>query len=200
MAENFFSEKRLHRGLTFGEYVMLMEETAKEDTQAGADGERAKHLQYAKLNLQRTRRIGKVYAASDSIRKAAESISGPQLWMVLTEPWCGDSAQCLPYIAAIARCNGSIDLRILLRERNLDIMDQYLTNGKRSIPVLVAFVMDGNELFRWGPRPKAAAELFRERKEAGHAKEMILEDLHRWYAKDRGQTIEEEFKSLLLGN
>jgi len=78
-------------------------------------------------------------------------------------------------------------------------MDQYLTNGKRAIPVLVAFDLDGNELFRWGPRPEAAAELFRECKEAGQAKETILEELHRWYAKDRGCTIEEELKSLLLG-
>jgi len=200
MSENFFSGKRPHEGLIYDEYVKLMKEAAEEVEQPGADRERAELFRYAKLNLQRTKRIGKVYTASDAIRNAMESISGPQLWMVLTEPWCGDSAQCLPYIAAIARCNRRIDLRILLRDRNLDIMDQYLTNSKRSVPKLVAFDESGKELFRWGPRPEAAAELFRKRKEAGHAKETILEDLHRWYAKDRGQTIENEFMGLLLGN
>jgi len=96
MSENFFAENRPHRGLTYDEYVRLMEEAAMDAEQAGADGERADHLRYAKLNLQRTKRIGKVYAPADSIRKVAETIVGPKLWMVLTEPWCGDSAQCLP--------------------------------------------------------------------------------------------------------
>ena len=200
MSEDFFQEKRPHRGFTYEEYIGLMEDEARAAEQAETNGKPLGRLQYMKLNLQRTKRIGKVYTPSDSIRTIVEATPGPRLWMVLTEPWCGDSAQCLPYIAKIARCGGNIDLRVLRRDENLDIMDQYLTNGTRSVPLLVAFEMDGTELFRWGPRPQPAAELFLTHKDAGHEKERILKELHRWYAKDRGCTIEEEIKSLLNGN
>ncbi|PSQ76653.1 MAG: thioredoxin family protein, partial [Bacteroidetes bacterium QH_6_63_17] len=44
---------------------------------------------------------------------------------------------------------------------NLDIMDQYLTDGNRSIPKLAAFSEEGNERFTWGPRPEGAAQQFR---------------------------------------
>jgi len=199
MSEDFFHEKRPHRGFTYEEYVNLMENEARAAEQAETKGEPLGRLQYMKLNLQRTKRIGKVYTPSDSIRTIVEKTSVSMLWMVLTEPWCGDSAQCLPYIAKIARCGGNIELRILRRDENLDIMDQYLTNGTRSVPLLVAFEMDGTELFRWGPRPQPAAEIFRMHKDAGHKKETTLEALHRWYAKDRGCTIEEELRSLILG-
>jgi hypothetical protein len=77
--------------------------------------------------------------------------------MVITETWYGDSAQNLPIIAKAAELNNKIDLRILLRDSNIDIIDHYLTNGQsRSIPILVAFDLDGNELFKWGPRPLTA--------------------------------------------
>ena len=70
-------------------------------------------------------------------------IDHPQLWMVLTEPWCGDSAQCLPCLDILAEIHAYITMRFLLRDDNLDIMDHYLTDGKRSIPLLVAFDPEG---------------------------------------------------------
>ena len=77
-------------------------------------------------------------------------------------------------------------------------MDQYLTNGKsRSIPKLVSFDKDGNELFQWGPRPKEAQELVLTSKQNGEEKEKYNEKLHKWYALNRGATLETEFKNIL---
>ena len=118
--------------------------------------------------------------------------------MVITEDWCGDSAQNLPYIAALAKMNSNISLRILLRDENPDIIDQYLTKGiSRSIPILVAFDEAGEELFRWGPRPKEAQELVEELKANGYIKKDYIEKLHYWYAKNRGNNIEAELTKLL---
>ena len=120
-----------------------------------------------------------------------------QLWMVITEPWCGDSAQNLPYIAKISGLNGNIDLRIVLRDSNPDIMDEYLTNGTRSIPKLVAFNSEGDELFTWGSRPKAAQELVLKLREEGIVKPELYEKLHLWYGRNKGRDLESEFTEIL---
>ncbi len=119
-------------------------------------------------------------------------------WIVLTEDWCGDSAQNLPYIAKFAALNKNIDLRILLRDDNLDIMDLYLTNGKsRSIPKLIAIDSDGNELFVWGPRPAVIQDMVKAWQIEGKSKEIWQHELHSFYAKNKGKHLEEEFIKLL---
>ena len=74
-------------------------------------------------------------------------------WFVLTEGWCKDAAQIVPVLHALAKLNSNIELKVLLRDDNLDLMDQYLTNGKRrSIPRLIAVDPDVmEELSSWGP-------------------------------------------------
>jgi hypothetical protein len=193
---DFFVQRRPHQGMTPMEYRRHLEvETAK--TRRAAPEDLDDHSRYLPLNLQRTIRIERKHVAPARVAAAAAAIRKPQLWMVLTEPWCGDSAQNLPYICKIAGCNPRIDLRILLRDQNLDIMDRYLTHGTRSIPKLVAFDESGMERFQWGPRPQAAVEVFRSWKEAGAAPEVVRLKLHLWYARDHGRALEEEFIVLL---
>ena len=79
---------------------------------------------------------------------------------------------------------------------NLDIMDQYLTDGKRSIPLLVAFDAAGGELFRWGARPAAAQAVVDEANAEGLEKPAMLERLHAWYGKDRGRSLDAELVTL----
>jgi hypothetical protein len=76
-------------------------------------------------------------------------------------------------------------------------MDNYLTNGTRSIPKLVSFDEEGNEIFQWGARPKAAQELVTDLKTQGFEKKYYLEKLHSWYARNRGSDIEKEILQLL---
>jgi hypothetical protein len=150
-----------------------------------------------KLNIHRMSRIDKSYEPGIDIRDEIEKIEDKQLWMLITEDWCGDSAQNIPYIAKIVSLNKKIDLRIVLRDSNPNIMDQYLTNGARSIPILVTFDESGNELFRWGARPKAAQELVSVLKEQGFEKKHYLEKLHSWYARNKGADIEKEMVLLI---
>ncbi len=151
-----------------------------------------------KLNLQRSNRISKTYQINEQLKDLIKSFDRTHTWMVITEDWCGDSAQNLPYIVKIAELNPLINLRILLRDQNLDVMDLYLTNGKaRSIPKLVAFDENGNELFQWGPRPKAAQEVVDQAIQNGLDKNTYLEKLHLWYSEDKGRTLESEFFILL---
>ncbi len=196
MIPEFFIQRRPQQGMTPAEYRRYFEEEV-ERVRADAETSHDDHIKYLPLNLARTLRIEKTYASSKAAEQAARAIRVPQLWMILTEPWCGDSAQNLPYILKIAACSPVIDIRILLRDQNLDIMEAYLTNGTRGIPKLVAFDEGGRELFRWGPRPQAAADLFRELMESGAPVQEVREKLHLWYAKDRGRTLEQELRTIM---
>lgn len=197
MVHKFFEEKRAHNGLTYVEYMKNTIEEIENTNVDSLDEIDKKTFEYKKLNLQRSTRIEKHYTPSVEIKETIESISEPQLWMIITENWCGDSAQNLPYIAVAAALNSKINFRIVLRDSNPDIMDLYLTNGNKSIPKLVAFDELGDELFQWGPRPKAAQDLFNNLKNEGTPKLEIYEKLHLWYGRNRGAEIEKELIELV---
>ena len=192
---SFFDDHRPHTGLTYAAYVDLMAEQAAAAPPAD-DAEAAEKIEYTKLNLHRSGRISRTWRPSEELAALAARLE-PQLWMVLTEPWCGDSAQCLPCLAVLADGVSGVDLRLLLRDDNLNIMDQFLTDGKRSIPVLVSFDADGNELARWGPRPAAAQEVVDVAKTEGLEKPDIMERLHLWYGRDRGKQLDAELCAVL---
>ncbi len=80
--------------------------------------------------------------------------------LIITEPWCSDSLALLPIIRKIAEVNGRWEIKILLRDSNLEIMDQFLLRGARSIPIFLILDDQGELLFRWGPRPEATAQIF----------------------------------------
>jgi hypothetical protein len=197
MQNTQLKEKLLRNGVSYKDYFERAQKNL--ENQAGNDlSEEEKHLlEYTKLNIKRSERIAKTYQVSDELKSVLKGINKPQLWMVLTEPWCGDSAQNLPYIAIMADINPLIELKIVLRDENPDIMDLYLTNGTRSIPILAAFDSEGNELFKWGPRPQEAVELVKNAKALGKSKDQFIEELHLWYGRNRGKAIESEFITLL---
>ncbi len=163
------------------------------------DENEMKYFEYRKLNLQRTIRLEKTFTPSEELISEINKIKIHQTWMVITETWCGDSAQNLPIIAKAASLNDKINLRIVFRDENLEIMDNYLTNGSRSIPKLVAFDENDNELFQWGPRPVYAQNLMTKMKSDGILKDEMNKELHSWYSKDRGKEVEMELVEKIKG-
>lgn len=161
------------------------------------DENEMKYFKYRKLNLQRTFRLEKTFTPSEELINEINKIDKPQTWMLITETWCGDSAQNLPIIAKAASLNDKINLRIVLRDENLEIMDRYLTNGSRSIPKLVAFDENDDELFQWGPRPAYAQNFMMKMEIDGIPKSEMNKELHLWYAKNRGEEVEKELVELL---
>lgn len=198
MTNNFFNERRPHNGLTYEAYLDIWEDFLTQTNHADLPSDEKNRYDYKKLNKQRSSRINKTYKVSEELKSLLTEIREPQIWMVLTEDWCGDSAQNLPYIAEMAKQNSNITLRILPRDANLDIMDQYLTDGKsRSIPKLVVFDENGDELFQWGPRPKEAQQFVKDELAKGREKPDVYQDLHLWYGRNRGKAIESEFIKML---
>ena len=195
--QNFFLNSRFHEGLTYEDYFSGFKAKAELVDFSSFTADEHEHLKMAKLNFQRSSRIHKTFTASEELKEVISQITEPQIWVVISEDWCGDSAQNIPYIAELAKLNPLIELKIFPRDANPDIIDLYLTNGTRSIPKLVAFDSDGNELFQWGPRPNQAVELIAKLKSEGKTKEEFLEQLHLWYGRNKGKDLLNELLELI---
>jgi thiol-disulfide isomerase/thioredoxin len=114
-------------------------------------------------------------------------VRGNVRFLVLAEDWCSDAFSTMPIIARLAE-QAEVDLRVLGRDANADLMDAHLTSGTRSIPVLM--ILDGNfrERAWWGPRPAVLQRWYRNE---GHflPKEDRTRRKRAWYARDRGRTV-----------
>lgn len=120
-------------------------------------------------------------------------IGGHWRVLVLSEDWCGDASNTVPVLARFAADAPQLELRILKRDENLELMDLYLTNGSQSIPLAIVLDDAGNAVGRWGPRPVELQEMVIREKRAGErSMKEVYKDTRRWYAMDRGvSTIRE---------
>ncbi|WBL25897.1 thioredoxin family protein [Zunongwangia sp. HGR-M22] len=155
-------------------------------------------VKFTELNASRMKRLNKTKLIPE-LENVVTGLKKKQVWYVITEAWCGDSAQNLPIIGEIASAGNKIDLRVILRDKNPEFMDKYLTNGSKSIPKLVAFSEEGVELFTWGPRPEPAQQLVLDWKENPNGRDFedFERELHTWYAKDKTHTLQNEFLEIL---
>ncbi len=109
--------------------------------------------------------------------------------LLLSEDWCGDASNTVPVIARFAADAPQLELRILKRDENLDLMDLFLTNGSRSIPLAIVLDESGAAVANWGPRPVELQEMvIREMRAGERPMSEIYKDTRRWYAMDRGGT------------
>lgn len=107
--------------------------------------------------------------------------------LVIAEDWCGDASNTVPVIAKLAEQVPSLELRVIPRDENPDLMDQYLTSGSRSIPIVIALDEDFQEIGHWGPRPtQLQAWVMANR--ATMPKTELYPQVRKWYARDRGET------------
>lgn len=189
--------EQIEKGINYHDFMETSRIELDSDTQSFSTDKYKERFKFKKLNFARSKRLEKQYAPSNKAIELISKIDEPQTWLILTESWCGDSAQNIPVIAKLAALNKNISLKILLRDSNPGIMNKYLTNRARAIPKLVAFNTNGEELFRWGPRPRIAQELVLTKKQQGIPKTDWEKELHLWYAENRGNETEKELLSLI---
>jgi hypothetical protein len=190
----------LQKAISYPAYKSLIDELVTAGKTTGPDQSEAM-VHYTQLNQQRMHRVEKTIQILPDVAAQLLSVNRPQIWLVLTETWCGDAAQSLPVIHALEELNLLINLRLLLRDENLELMDRYLTNGvSRSIPRLIAVDAATDEvLFTWGPRPAALQESFEGMRSEGLPFQVIKEELQRWYNQNKTVTIQQELAALAAG-
>lgn len=183
----------------YSEFREIMVQLVDENRTTGANQSES-YLNYTKMNLQRMNRWDKKAKVSPELEKIMASISSPQVWLVITEAWCGDGAQSLPFIAKLAALNPMIELKIVMRDENPELMDAYLTEGARSIPILIALRGDlSKELFVWGPRPKFLQDRLKAYKldPQNITSKEFADGTHLWYARDKNKAVAEELTPLI---
>ena len=151
---------------------------------------------YSRYNYDRQRGIEISHEMSAVFRKAVLALDGPQSWFFITDDWCIDSAYSLPLILNAATLHESIEFHILLRDTNLEILDDYLTDGLPSIPIFTGFNEDGRQLFRWGPHPEKLHRLRTTLQDAGESGRVVASSTIDWYADNGHLEVERELAVL----
>jgi hypothetical protein len=189
----------ISHAMTYASYRELIDSLLSENKTTGNNHSEA-YLDYTGMNVQRMSRWDKTAKVSDTLQEVVQAIQEDQLWLVITEAWCGDAAQNIPYLVKLAELNPRIQLRFILRDEHPEVMDEYLTEGARSIPKLIAMTSDLScELFTWGPRTAKAHQLVLDYKKDSHGMSYMefSETLHLWYARNKNKDLESELLPLI---
>ncbi|SDG49530.1 thioredoxin family protein [Psychroflexus sediminis] len=183
-------KKHLDKTFSYSEYKKHIEELLKAGKSTGFTQNEA-YLNYSKLGFNRMKRWEKTSELTPDQITTIKAVNQKQIWLVITEGWCGDAAPVLPIMKKITDLNPLLDFRIILRDENEELMNEFLTNGGKSIPKLIAFDAEEEKvLFTWGPRPKEAAEMVaKEKAEFGKFRDEFKITLQKWYNQDKGKNI-----------
>jgi hypothetical protein len=107
--------------------------------------------------------------------------------LVIAEGWCGDASSTIPIVARFADAVPGMELRLVRRDEYPAVMDRYLTNGARAIPIVIVLDESFRALGHWGPRPaELQAWVMENRLRVPKAE--LYPQVRRWYARDRGET------------
>lgn len=150
----------------------------------------------AQANQDLWKSIARRASVPDEIAARVRAVQGRWHLLVLLEDWCGDAVNTVPLVAALAETSPKLDLRVLRRDENLDLMDAHLTDGSRSIPVMILLDEDFEEAAWWGPRPRELQRWVRS-EGAELPKEERYREVRRWYARDGGDTTLEEITRMI---
>ena len=190
-------ENSLENAISYSAYRTLVKDLLEAGKSTGPN-QSEDLLNYSLLNDKRMKRLDKTIKISEETVAKLKEVKEPQTWLVLTEGWCGDAAQNLPVINKIAEENDNIQLKVVLRDENLSLMDAFLTNGGRSIPKLIALDQNNEVIDTWGPRPVTATKMVADYKAAhGSLDADFKKDLQVWYNKNKGMNVQEDMLSLL---
>lgn len=185
----------IDKAMSYQAYRELTQKHVENGSSSGPDQSEA-YVNYTKLGHARMKRLDKTVKISEEISAAIQAVKKKTTWLVISETWCGDAGHALPVINKLAEINENIELKIVLRDENIELMNQFLTNGGKSIPKLVQ-VQNDEVTATWGPRPSTATTLVNEYKAAhGGLTPEFKEELQGWYNKDKGQTIAGDIASL----
>lgn len=189
-------KKYWNEAISFEEYFKNTEEIVNKNESELTDAER-EMIEYYRLGVQRMSRMMKVYKPDEAQLKTLAEKNFKGKILIITEGWCGDAGQTVPAVSLFFE--GKNEVRLAYRDQNLDLIDQFLTDGTRSIPIVV--ILDENEevISHWGPRPAYGKELLKKHKTdpEGYPKTQFYNDLQVYYAKNKGIDVINEILELI---
>lgn len=179
----------ISKGMNYQEYRQEVSQLAAEGRTSGFEPPES-YINYTLLNDRRMKRWDKTIKIADNIANRISNFKVDMTWLVITESWCGDAAHLIPIFNKIAELNQGIELRMVYRDENPELMNAFLTNGNRAIAKLIMVDnKSGKVLTSYGPRASTATRMVEDYKKLyGTLTPEFKEDLQRWYNKDKGAT------------
>ncbi len=178
----------IDNAISYQEYSNLITKLVAEKRTTGNE-QTEERIEYTKLNGSRMRRVNKAITLTNETIDVFKNVR-KQTWLVLCESWCGDAAHTLPVLNKIAEISDHIDLKIVLRDDNLDLMNTFLTNGSQAIPKLIMVDESYCLINVWGARSTTATQLVLDyKKEFGSIDAEFKKNLQIWYNNDKGISI-----------
>jgi hypothetical protein len=196
--KNVITNDLIEKAYTYPQYKELVAGLIEQKRTTG-NTQSEKYIAFTRLNSERVKRIEKTTLIEDDVKNVFENVKKELIFLVIAEAWCGDVAQNLPVIDLLARLNPKIDLRIILRDENDEVMKHFLTNGGKAIPVcLVINKSDLSVLGKWGPRPDPPQSIMREHKSNPvESYDETGKKIQLWYLQDKGKTLGAELSAML---
>jgi hypothetical protein len=185
----------INKGLTYEQYI----ERVEDDLEAEIENDDPKeYVQYYALGLQRMNRIFKTFQLTSVQENRVKETNNDFKLLVITEGWCGDASQIIPVVEKLANAL-KVESKYILRDENLELMENYKTNNALSIPIIIGSDNDGNEIFRFGPRPAYGMELLAKFKFNPdiYSADDFHEDLQKYYNNNKGVDIVNEMLDLI---
>ena len=189
-----YTQEFIQSGFTYKAYRQglndLLDSTPLDDT-----GRKMQH--YIAKNVALMNKYDGTYKVATRLEAAVREAPAVA-WLVITEGWCGDAAFNIPMMAAVEKLfPEKVDLRLFLRDTNLDLMDANLTDGGRSIPKLIILNDSLQPVGSWGPRPAALQTLMKAWKAEGLELKQLLPLVHNWYDNDGTITLQDELTAMV---
>lgn len=191
-------ENALDNSFSYLEYRQLVSKLISEGKSTGHNQSEAL-LHYSELNETRMNRLEKTLKVPQELTEKLNNLTNDYIWLTISEGWCGDAAQIIPILHKLEEASNKVELKLVLRDDNDELMQLFLTNGSKSIPKVIILEKETKEVIAsWGPRPEPARKLIADYKaQHGVVDEPIKIELQKWYLQDKGLTTMKELVELL---
>jgi len=187
---------QLATGLTYTAYRQHISEVL---AIPAPDPQLAKMLPYYQQAVARMDEVAPTITLLPELAAALSQLTKPYLWAIITEGWCGDASHTVPIIEAVAVASGGrLATRYFLRDSHPELIDRYLTNGGRAIPIAVVLHADSlTEAAVWGPRPAPLQAIHQDLKAREVPFKEVITQVNDWYDQDASRTTQHELLALV---
>lgn len=185
----------INNGISYQQYFDTIIQMTIDKTTSGTE-QTEERIELTKLNMHRMKRINEAIHQISPIELSSEIGV-----VILTEAWCGDSAQNIPWLEHfINASHPKMESFYFFRDEHPELMNQFLTNGSRSIPKCIFFEKaTGVVLGTWGPRPTEIKNWLAEFRAANPeiSKHDWEIELHKYYTRNKGAAIMSDLQELI---
>lgn len=189
-------KKYWENAVSFDKYVVNTEKIASLDSDSLSPEEKSMQAHY-QMGSRRMNRIRKSYQPDESLIKKWEKSNFDGKILIISEGWCADASMIVPVVGLFFKDKNEV--RVVYRDENPELIDMFLTNGGRAIPIILILDKDENVIGHWGPRPAYGKELLRRHKEnpEEYPKDRFHSDVQVYYTKNKGFDIINEILELI---